>query len=477
VEHVLPNSERRVRWRAARVEGPGDPLLLLTGEPARARAMTTDPVTGLADRAALEAGAAAAVEHARAAGTGVALVQLDVDDFRIVNDSLGHASGDALLRELAVRLRGALPAGTLLARPGGDELVAVLADVPGDALAEGRRQADAALAAMAEPVEVAGASFRVSASAGIAAFPDDAHDAHELIAQADRAKYRAKQAHRGAWSVYEPGDTARLDTLSLAAGLHRALGAGELVLHWQPLHGLTTGALVGLEALVRWQHPDRGLVPPAEFIPIAEQTGVIEALGDWVIAKVCEQQLAWAELGLRPHLSFNVSPTQLRRPDFVARVAAQLESSGADPGRLTLELTESSTLEDPALAEPLVRDLHRLGLRIALDDFGSGYSSLSRLREMPVQTLKIDRSFLRDVPERPEASAVVTAILRLARALGRTAVAEGVETQAQRDFLTEQGCPLAQGFLFGAPMPAAEAERTMLAARVRRKRGTASLRV
>jgi diguanylate cyclase (GGDEF)-like protein len=389
------------------------------------------------------------------------MVQVDVDDFRVVNDSLGHAGGDALLRELAARLRATLPASALLARTGGDELVAMLPDVAGDPVAEAERHAEAALSALAEPVEVAGESFRVSASAGIAAFPRDADDAVQLISQADRAKYQAKQLHRGAWSVYRPGDTARLDTLSLAAGLHRALGAGELVLFWQPMHGLTTGALVGLEALVRWQHPERGLVPPAEFIPIAEQTGVIEALGDWVLAQVCAQQVAWAERGLRPHLSFNVSPTQLRRPDFVARVAERLRASGADPARMTAELTESSTLEDPAMAEPLVRDLHALGLRIALDDFGSGYSSLSRLAELPVSTLKIDRAFMRNVPERPESAAVVTAILRLARALGRTAVAEGVETEEQRAFLTAQGCPLAQGFLFGAPMPADEVEARM----------------
>jgi diguanylate cyclase (GGDEF)-like protein len=469
VEHALAGQDggRVVRWRAARVDGGGDPLVLLTGEPAPART-GADPVTGLADRAGLEAAAGEAVERAREAGTGVALVQVDVDDFRVVNDSLGHAGGDALLRELASRMRAALPDSALLARTGGDELVAMLPDLNGDPVAVAERHAEAALSALTEPVEVGGETFRVSASAGIAAFPRDAQDAAELISAADRAKYQAKQLHRGAWSVYRPGDTARLDTLSLAAGLQRALGAGELLLHWQPLHGLTTGALVGLEALVRWQHPERGLVPPAEFIPIAEQTGVIEALGDWVLAKVCEQQVTWAARGLHPHLSFNVSPTQLRRPDFVARVAAQLAVSGADPARLTAELTESSTLEDPTMAEPLVRDLHALGMRIALDDFGSGYSSLSRLSELPVTTLKIDRAFMRDVPDRPEAAAVVTAILQLARALGRTAVAEGVETEAQRDFLAAQGCPLAQGFLFGAPMPAEEVEELMVAATRRR---------
>jgi diguanylate cyclase (GGDEF)-like protein len=447
----------RVRWRLSRVEGDAGHVLLLGEPPADP---STDLVTGLADRVALEAETAAALDRARLTGAEVAVLQLDIDDVRLVRESLGGASGDALLRELAARLQASLPEAALLARPGGDELMVLFDEIGGD---EARRRAEVALGALAEPIELDGASVRVSASAGIAIFPHDAGDAAELIARADRATHRAKQVRRGSWATYAPGDTARLDTLSTAAGLHRALERNELELYWQPIFGLSTGALVGLEALVRWNHPERGLVPPGAFIPVAEQTGVIEALGDWVVRAVCAQQVAWAAHGLHPHLSFNVSPTQLRALDFTARVAEHMRAAGADPSHLTVELTESSTLEDPALAEPLIRELHGMGLRIALDDFGSGYSSLSRLREMPVSAVKIDRAFLRDVPERSEAAAVVTAILQLARALGRTAVAEGVETEAQRAFLLEQGCPLAQGFLLGRPMPAGEAERLMLA--------------
>jgi EAL domain-containing protein (putative c-di-GMP-specific phosphodiesterase class I)/PAS domain-containing protein len=255
----------------------------------------------------------------------------------------------------------------------------------------------------------------------------------------------------GTWATGTIREAAAAD--SIEARLRRALGADELLLHYQPIFGLHTGSLVALEALLRWQDPVHGMIPPGDFIPVAEQTGLIDALGDWVLEAVCAQQAAWAAQGLHPHISFNVSPTQLRRGDFLARVRDRLGSSGAEAGRLTVELTESSTLEDPALAEALVRDLHGLGLRIALDDFGTGYSSLSRLRELPVSTLKIDRAFMRGVPERPEAAAVVTAILQLARALGRTVVAEGVETEAQRDFLIQEGCPLAQGFLLGVPAP------------------------
>jgi diguanylate cyclase (GGDEF)-like protein len=460
LDHPLGGGDARpVRWRLARVAGP-EALFLLTGEPPVSQ--STDRVTGLADRAGLESAAGEAIERAGSGGA-VAVVQLDVDDVRLVNDSLGSDAGDALLRELAARLANALPEAALLARPGGDELAALLDGVGGG---EAQRRAEVALAALAEPVELEGASVRVSPSAGIATFPDDAGSAAELVARADRATHRAKQVRRGSWAAYAPGDTGRLDTLSTAAGLHRALERDELELHWQPIFGLSRGALVGLEALVRWNHPERGLVPPAAFIPVAEQTGVIEAVGDWVVRAVCAQQVEWSGRGLHPLLSFNVSPTQLRAADFTTRVARHLRESGADPHRLTVELTESSTLEDPTRAEPLVRELHEMGLRIALDDFGSGYSSLSRLRELPVATLKIDRAFLRDVPERPEAAAVVTAILQLARALGRTAIAEGVETEAQRAFLAEQGCPLAQGFLFGKPVPAAEAE-ALMAARTR----------
>jgi EAL domain-containing protein (putative c-di-GMP-specific phosphodiesterase class I) len=248
---------------------------------------------------------------------------------------------------------------------------------------------------------------------------------------------------------------------SLEARLRRALSEDELRLHYQPIFGVRSGSLVALEALLRWEDPEEGMVSPGEFIPVAEQTGMIDALGDWVLDAVCVQQTSWAARGLRPHISFNVSPSQLRRGDFLARVRDRLGALGADPARLIVELTESSTLEDPALAEALVHDLHELGLRIALDDFGTGYSSLSRLRELPVSALKIDRAFMREVPERPEAAAVVTAILQLARALGRTAVAEGVETEAQRAFLAREGCPLAQGFLLGAPAPPEALEALM----------------
>ena len=267
----------------------------------------------------------------------------------------------------------------------------------------------------------------------------------------------------GTWATGSVREAPPAD--SLEARLRRALRGDELHLHYQPIFAVRTGELVALEALLRWEDPRHGSISPAQFIPLAEESGLIDALGDWVLSAVCAQQLEWAARGLRPHISFNVSPSQLRRGDFVARVRDRIAVPGVDPSRLTVELTESSTLEDPALAEGIVRELHALGLRIALDDFGTGYSSLSRLAELPVSTLKIDRAFLREVPERADAAAVVTAILQLAKALGRTAVAEGVETEAQREFLAREGCPLAQGFLLGAPAPP-EAVEALMAPRV-----------
>ncbi len=264
----------------------------------------------------------------------------------------------------------------------------------------------------------------------------------------------------GTWATGSVREAPAAD--SVEARLRRALESDELRLHYQPIYALSSGALVALEALLRWEDPQRGMISPAEFIPIAEQSGLIDALGDWVLEAVCAQQVAWTAQGLEPHISFNVSPSQLRRGDFLTRVRDRISAPGVEPPRLTVELTESSTLEDPALAESVVRELDALGLGVALDDFGTGYSSLSRLRELPVSTLKIDRSFMRDVPERPEAAAVVTAILQLARALGRTAVAEGVETAAQHAFLTAEQCPLAQGFFLGAPVPPEEIARPIL---------------
>jgi diguanylate cyclase (GGDEF)-like protein/PAS domain S-box-containing protein len=464
---------RTMRWRLSAVRDDAGALVgsVVTGEDVTERRRTEqqvtylayhDALTGLPNRLLLEEHLNLALARARRSGAGVALLHIDLDGFKLVNDSLGHAGGDRLLCSLAMRLQQRTRATDLLARPGGDELLLLISDVhdeSGGVVAVAERTAERIVAALQEPFAVNGAEFQVGCSIGISTHPRDARDAEELLDHADSAMYRAKAVARGGWAVYADGSEDALERLSLSTRLRRALAQDEFLLHYQPIFGTADGGfseLVGVEALLRWHDPERGMVPPGEFIPLAEETGLIEALGDWVVGAVCEQQVAWAEAGLRPQISFNVSPRQLRRLDFTDRVAAHLERTGADPRRLTVELTESATMEDPAEAEPILHDLHALGLRLALDDFGSGYSSLTRLREMPVETLKIDRGFLREVPANHEASAIVTAILRLSAALGRTTVAEGVETEAQQRFLVEQGCALAQGFLLARPMAAAD---------------------
>ncbi len=422
-----------------------------------------DPLTGLPNRMLLEEHLALALARARRAGTSIAVLHLDVDAFRLVNDSLGHLAGDRLLSNLASRLGEATRSTDLLSRPGADEYVLLIADIEADEHRVVEEAARRLIDALDAPFTIDGAEFQVECSIGVSLYPRDASDAPELLAHADSAMYRAKTVARGGWALYTAA--AEIDDprarLSMSTRLRRALVRQEFVLHYQPIFEVARGALIGVEALLRWQDPDRGLIPPGDFIPLAEETGLIEQIGDWVVGAVCEQQVDWASRGLHPQISFNVSPRQLRRLDFSDRVAGHVRRTGADPTRLTAELTESATMEDPVECETILRDLHAHGLRLALDDFGSGYSSLSRLREMPVGTLKIDRAFMREVPGNREAAAIVTAILRLSRALGRVAIAEGVETEAQHQFLADEGCPLAQGFLLARPLPARGVEELL----------------
>jgi diguanylate cyclase (GGDEF)-like protein/PAS domain S-box-containing protein len=422
-----------------------------------------DPLTGLGNQALLAEHLKLALARSRRTGAGVALLHLDIDNFKLVNDSLGHRAGDELLCRLAVRLQETIRATDMLARVGGDNFLLLLADLHDDVERAAERVAAQVAACLAEPFEIAGAEFQISASTGIALAPRDAGDAEALLAHADSAMYRAKETARGAWAGFVAAGRDPLERLSIAARLRRALANAEFQLHYQPIFA-ADGRLAGVEALLRWHDPERGgLVSPSDFIPVAEDTGLIEPIGDWVIGAVCEQQVAWAARGHEPQISVNVSPRQLRRLDFIPRVREHLARSGADPARITVELTETAMHADAGDPEPVLRALHDIGLQLALDDFGSGYSSLSRLREMPMDTLKIDRAFLRQVPENREAAAIITAILALARALGRATVAEGVETEAQRAFLIEQQCPFLQGFLLARPMPVDEVEALMSA--------------
>ena len=414
-----------------------------------------DPLTGLPNRAQLEAELRRCVNRCARSGRAVALLLVDLDNFKLVNDSFGHGAGDRLLRRIAGRLRGIEGAG-MLARLGGDEFLILLPELADDAEEAARHAADEVAARLAEPFKVSGAEFHVHASIGISLFPEDAQAPVELLQHADMAMYQSKGRGRAASTVFAHVAQNPLERLSLPARLRRAIAEDELVLHYQPIVELQSGRLKSMEALLRWNDPDRGLVYPDDFIPAAEEMSLLEPIGDWVIGAIAQQMLEWREQGFEPHVNFNVSPRQLHRPDFAGELTARLEELQIDPAWLTMELTESATLREPERIGPILRELNDGGLRLAIDDFGAGWSSLARLRLLPVHTLKIDRSFLREIPEDPEAGAIVDAVIALADALGMDTVAEGVETRVQALFLAAQGCRLAQGRWFGDPVPAAE---------------------
>jgi diguanylate cyclase (GGDEF)-like protein/PAS domain S-box-containing protein len=418
-----------------------------------------DPLTGLPNRALLQEHLELSLARARRQGQAVGLLYLDLDGFKLVNDSLGHPAGDELLCHVTMRLSERRRGMDLLARQGGDEFLLLLADLDRDGSEQGARGvAEDLLHALAEPFSISGAEFHIGASIGISLYPRDAADADELLRHADASMYSAKAAGRNGVSVYSGDPHEPLERLSMTSRLRKALDRDEFVLHWQPIVDPGSGALRKLEALIRWQDPFRGLVMPDEFIAFAEETGFIDRVGDWVVGAVRDQVLAWERAGyLPPRTTVNVSPRQLRRPDFGQRLLALVAQHGVAE-RLTVEITESAAMADPLRTDPVLTELASSGIEIAVDDFGAGYSSLSRLRTMPVQVLKIDKTFLEAVPDDPEATAIVTAIIELAAALGMEAVAEGVENEHQRRFLVERGCPLAQGYLLGRPVPAEEIE-------------------
>ena len=459
---------RTIAWRNTLLRDPAGEIVgvLASGEDITERLRAEeeisrlayyDPLTGLPNRAQLEAELRRCVNRCARSGRAVALLLVDLDNFKLVNDSFGHGAGDRLLRRIAGRLRGIEGEG-MLARLGGDEFLILLPELPNgdEGEAAARHAADEVAARLAEPFKVSGAVFHVHASIGISLFPEDAQAPVELLQHADMAMYQSKGRGRAASTVFAHVAQDPLERLSLPARLRRAIAEDELVLHYQPIVELQTGRLASMEALLRWNDPDRGLVYPDDFIPAAEEMSLLEPIGEWVIGAIARQVLEWREQGLQPHVSFNVSPRQLHRPDFAGELTAQLQELSIDPAWLTMELTESATLREPERIGPILRELNAGGLRLAIDDFGAGWSSLARLRLLPVHTLKIDRSFLREIPEDPEAGAIVDAVIALADALGMDTVAEGVETRVQALFLAAQGCRLAQGRWFGNPVPAPE---------------------
>ncbi len=414
-----------------------------------------DALTGLPNRTLLEEHLDVALAQARRSGLGIALLYIDLDDFKLVNDGFGHAAGDDLLRWVADRLRRRVRAGDVLARRGGDEFLLLATGLEGDARAAAETIATDLGTALSEPFLIAGASFHVGASTGISLFPRDADDADALLRHADAAMYQAKHAGRGRAAVYTEVTEDPRERLSRTSRLRDAIDAGELVLHYQPIFELPGLQLTSAEALVRWSDPERGLVGPAEFIPLAESSDLIDALGDWVLGEVCRDTLDWRAAGHCHRVAFNLSARQLRRPGFAALVAERLRREGVEPAWLAVEITESTAMGSPAVTVAAMGDLADLGMAIALDDFGSGYSSLDRMRRLPVSIVKIDRSFVADLDADAGARAIVSAVLRLGQSLGLRTVAEGVERLEQLEILLGEGCDAAQGFLLGEPVPAA----------------------
>lgn len=417
-----------------------------------------DGLTGLYSRYMFGELLGRALEHSGRSGLPAALLLIDLDDFKSVNDGHGHHVGDALLKEVARRMRRCLRLSDVLARLGGDEFAVLLPELadPDDAT----RVAEKLVRALVQPWRQQHHELSPGASIGIVLLPRDGRDADTLMRRADMAMYRAKEAGRGGYAVYDAEMSRRMeDKLRLQARLKQALQAadgGGLSLHYQPQVAARSGQVVALEALLRWQDAELGEVSPARFVPVAESTGLILPLGDWVLARACAQLAEWQARGLGLRVSVNVSPHQLRQPGFAQRLAELLQQHAVPPELLELEITESAAMTHREQASALLEQIVGLGVQLALDDFGMGYSSLGHLQQLPVSRLKIDRSFIRGVPER-EADAVLTrAVIGLARTLGKGLVAEGVETLAQHAFLAGEGCELLQGWLFAPALPPAE---------------------
>jgi diguanylate cyclase (GGDEF)-like protein len=418
-----------------------------------------DDLTGLPNRAAFTDELGRAVQHARMRGGRFALLFLDLDGFKEINDSLGHDAGDELLQQVSQRIRRCLRQADGLARFGGDEFLVLIDPV--------RRRRDVEtvtrkiLKAVATPLALDGLMATVSASIGIAMFPDDGDDAQRLLKNADAAMYLAKQSGRNAMRFYAPQINASLrEKVALINDLRAAVEGGGLSVVYQPIVDGADGRLLGLEALSRWEHPGRGAVPPARFVPLAEETGLIGAIGTAVLARACAQLVDWdahrgPDAPPGPYLSVNVSPVQLREASFVRELRGMLDATGLPPARLQLELTEGTVMEDPQRAARVLGELTALGVRIALDDFGTGHSSLAYLRTFPIHCIKIDRAFVDDLGGDGDGHGpIVPAIVAIARSLGSGVVAEGVESEAQRHALLALGCRAMQGYLFSRPLPA-----------------------
>ena len=419
-----------------------------------------DPLTDLPNRLLFTDRAEQALASAQVHKRGCALLLMDLDHFKIINDSLGHNVGDQLLKLVAERLSGLFGPGVTLARLGGDEFAVLAESCP--QVVQAAALAQRMLNAMKEPFIFDGNQLFISASIGISLFPSDALSAEQLLRNADSALFKAKSAGREGYALYTEELTAHAQhRVEIAGELRRALDQHELRVYYQPVHDLHDSRLVGVEALVRWQHPERGLVPPGEFIPIAERTGLIADIDAWVMDQACRQMCQWLADGAPlSFIAINVSSRLFARRELYEQVAQVLHATGLDPAFLELEVTESAVMDDPEVALEQLHRLRELGLRMAIDDFGTGYSSLLRLKRLPVQKLKIDQGFVAGLPWDEDDAAIVRVVIALAKSMGMQVHAEGIEQVEQARFLLDQECDMGQGYWFGRPMPAQEIDWT-----------------
>lgn len=464
-EQALP--ERDEFGRVVRIEGVTQDVTEREQAERRIRFLAYhDSLTGLANRQMFREMLDHTLARSHRAGARCALLYLDLDRLKRINDSFGHTLGDQILREVANRLIGSVRAVDVVAREedsimeevvarlGGDEFTVLLTDL-------GRADDAARVAAriceeLSRPLQVAHVELVVTASIGIAIFPENGEDPETLLRHADMAMYEAKQRGRNTYEFFtEAMQLQAVERLSLEQDLARGLESRQFVLHYQPQVDVSTGRIVSAEALLRWEHPERGLVSPAQFIPVAEETGLIVPLGEWVVMAACRQMATWLAAGLPVvPVAVNLSAHNFRSDSLLPAIAHALETTQLPARYLDIELTESAVMQEPEIALGTLAALKAIGLKLSIDDFGTGYSSLSTLKQFPIDLLKIDRSFVRDLPQDDSSASIVGAILALSNALGLGVVAEGVETTEQRDILLGRGCTLMQGYLFSRPVPA-----------------------
>ncbi|MDP1707898.1 MAG: EAL domain-containing protein [Gammaproteobacteria bacterium] len=464
-ESAIEDSAAPIHDRGGRVIG----AVMVFHDASQARAMVLkmshlaqhDLLTDLPNRLLLNDRLIQAIALAQRHGTQLAVLFLDLDRFKHINDSLGHAIGDYLLQSVAERLAACVRSSDTVSRQGGDEFVILLSKV--EHAKDAARSAEKVLAALTAPYDIAQHDLHVTVSIGIGIYPDDGQDAETLLQSADTAMYHAKENGRDNYQFFtQDMNTRAVERQSLEGGLRRALERQEFVLHYQSKVNLETGAITGAEALIRWHHPDRGLVPPAQFVPIAEDCGLILPIGRWVLREVCRQARAWLDAGLRPvPVAVNISAVEFRARDFLESVRAALEDTRLEPRYLELELTESVLMQDAESTNAVLQALKAMGVQLTVDDFGTGYSSLSYLRRFPIDALKIDQSFVRDITSDPDDATIVSAVISMGKSLKQRVIAEGVETREQLAFLRSQGCDEGQGYYFSRPVVAEEFTRLL----------------